>query len=410
MGSISFINKKGSSTGGARLNVFAQEIEPEIKEGIWVKANKTINKIFKATIATNDKWDTKNTYPILPVNSNLSIATSIGTDVYIFGGYGLPTMAYKYNTVSKEYTKLKDLPYTNIREQGCVAIGTNIYFLYGASSSGTTSKVCKYDTITDTYTELGTVPHTAYMSTMVSIDNTIYIFSGNTTTTSAGKYKIENNTYNALASIPGNVYSLSAVTDGIYIYLFSDPYLGAGEKNAYKYDIKNNSYSEISNILTAVTDIKSAAINPILAGNTIYFFGYGANSYDVQTYKYDIATDTYSRIDDMLYGASGGRSVKVNNSIYLIGGSTSNGNPGYENNYKNVQVLNLGEELPEGIVDGSVIITNGNTYSTELISTDNIEGRVTSTFSDVIYYDNGAQDNSLPTYYGTGAAWVKFKN
>lgn len=46
MGSISFINKKGSSTGDVKLNVFVQETEPEIKEGIWVKTSKQANKVY----------------------------------------------------------------------------------------------------------------------------------------------------------------------------------------------------------------------------------------------------------------------------------------------------------------------------------------------------------------------------
>ena len=54
MGSISFINKKGSSTGDVKLNVFVQETEPEIKEGIWVKTSKQANKVYITNTLSED--------------------------------------------------------------------------------------------------------------------------------------------------------------------------------------------------------------------------------------------------------------------------------------------------------------------------------------------------------------------
>ena len=49
-------------------------------------------------------------------------------------------------------------------------------------------------------------------------------------------------------------------------------------------------------------------------------------------------------------------------------------------------------------------------YTTELVESDVING-LQYEFNDVYYYtQEGGLDNTIPTYYGDGTQWIKFKN
>lgn len=55
-------------------------------------------------------------------------------------------------------------------------------------------------------------------------------------------------------------------------------------------------------------------------------------------------------------------------------------------------------------------------YYTEFVSCDDIEDfnegihLFKTGFNDILYFHNGSLDNTLPTYYGDGTQWIKFKN
>ena len=67
---IQFLNRgKSGEENNITPNIFMQEAEPETKEGIWLKANKPVDKIiFDKNIVEGGNWDTINEYPDLPIN------------------------------------------------------------------------------------------------------------------------------------------------------------------------------------------------------------------------------------------------------------------------------------------------------------------------------------------------------
>ena len=68
--------------------------------------------------------------------------------------------------------------------------------------------------------------------------------------------------------------------------------------------------------------------------------------------------------------------------------------------------------IPKTYVDKSILIANNdfNTYTTELVESDVING-LHYKFNDVFYYtQEDGFDATIPTYYGNGTQWIKFKN
>ena len=89
----------------------------------------------------------------------------------------------------------------------------------------------------------------------------------------------------------------------------------------------------------------------------------------------------------------------VNNDIYLFGGDS------YPTK---VQVL----AFPSSEFDDkSIVLLNGSTYKTQLLSNDLFDNSVKYSFSDVwLYEDENGLILDIPTYYGDGTNWNKIKN
>ena len=62
--------------------------------------------------------------------------------------------------------------------------------------------------------------------------------------------------------------------------------------------------------------------------------------------------------------------------------------------------------------NNSIVVSQGNNkYFTELISNEDVDGKILFPFNNIYFntIENGL-DDTIPTYYGDGTQWVKFKN
>lgn len=88
----------------------------------------------------------------------------------------------------------------------------------------------------------------------------------------------------------------------------------------------------------------------------------------------------------------------INNSIFITSGDSKDA---------------LFIEIPNKIFeDNSIVIKQGTIYSTQIIpSPQEISGRIVNKFDDAWHNtrENGL-NNTIPTYYGDGTSWIKFKN
>jgi hypothetical protein len=128
---------------GSSLNVFAQDAEPATKDGIWINTSNMADFEYDDIEITNtDYYDTSNVFTSLtkiPYSFYYGSAVAIGTDIYLLGGSGSNTKAYKYDTITGTYTQLTNIPY-NFYKASAVAVGTDIYLLGSNSSSNITKK------------------------------------------------------------------------------------------------------------------------------------------------------------------------------------------------------------------------------------------------------------------------------
>ena len=341
----------GTLETGAKLNIYTQLTEPTKKDGLWLKTSNTPTSIVDdENVYTGGEWnlDKMSELKAIPYSFYSGSATSIGTDIYIFGGSGGDTRAYKYDTTTDTYTQLTNIPYS-FREGSTASVGTDIY-LFG-SASGSFQTAYKYNTLTDTYTQLTIVPYSFYYGGAASVGTDIYLFGSK----ASGSYE-----------------------------------------TAYKYNTLTDTYTQLANIPYSFYYGGTASV-----GTDIYLFGGGSSN--TTAYKYDTTTDTYTQLTNIPYKFHRGSAVSVNGDIYLFGGSNDTANT-------KVQLLSvLPKEYADNSI---VIANNSkiNRYKTKLIDTEVTNG-LKYDFNDFWYAttENNTTtfDTTIEKYVGDGTTWTK---
>ena len=361
-------------------NIFMQETEPETKEGIWLQANKQTDliQIFKNINQVYGEWDT-NINISIPFDLRDSCAiTSLNNEIYFFGGMFTKTLAYKYNIENQQFIQLENLPFAF--HSGHAITIDNIIYLFGGNSTST--DIYQYDG--NEFTKLTTkIPFGFTNGGLCAINHDLFLFGGTGATSGypsqnmAYKFNMDTNTFVKLADIPFAFNYGTAVPIGTNIYLF-----GGSVGNACVYDTLTDTYDELNDIPSG----SNTSISAFDVGKNIYIIRDGINMVLYDTIKNEYVELTNVPDDVSLY-----KSIKVGNKIY---GFTIV-----------VQIYNLIDDKTIAIVEGS------KTYETQLYTNENIQGRLLYSFDDVYYNtaENGL-DDTLPTYYGDGTQWIKFKN
>lgn len=386
MGSISFINRGGSG-GSIKPNIFMQESEPETKEGIWIKSNEVMNKIKVVESLSPGEGTWENLGDIIPVEFKGGAVVDTSNGIYIF----VEDSVYVFDELTKTFEKKATMPIT-IGKGMAATIGTYIY-IFGDNSSRTSA--FKYNIIDNSFERLADVPYKIFGSRIATQGDDIYLVSSEITPTVAYKYNTISNTYTKLADIPYGLSPGNIAKVGNYIYLFGGN-SSATRKNVYRYNIQTDTYENLN--VEAPFDMHYPIT--VAVDNKIYILGgYLLKSCCV----FDTTTNSFESLTDCPNDITNSKGCLYNNTIYIFGGE-------FSNTSKQVVAYTLPtiEDIPTNCM---VIIEGAGNYKTQLFSTNNIEGRLLYKFSDVQYNTaEGNLDNTLPTYYGTGTEWVKFKN
>lgn len=377
---ISFLNKAG---GAGKPNIFIQEDEPAIKDGIWFKkAKSNYNKLIVAdaiSASISEKLLSKKISGFYWENTPV-----VDNEIYFFGRSSGETTSTKYNIVTGEETAIASPSFWKCRP--LVAIGTDIYLFVGSGAMG----FSVYNTLTDTYSTKNTTPEWYYGGgNAVLYNNEIYLFGffGSNNLAKAYRYNPEDNTWYSLATPPitvadsNNTFLTNIIGDNVYIYYGT---------SAYKYDIINNTYTE----LTAVpVDTKLAT--SFVVNSTIYIVG--GSSKSNSCISYDISADTYTVLDDLINTVTYGGAAVINNTVYITGA--------VNNTTGNMLSLTF---ISVSFAPNSVVIHNGNTYSTALLTQPaNTEGKLVTKFNNIYTTDNaGELITTEEKYYGNGTEWV----
>ena len=371
-------------------NIYTQTTEPTPKKGLWLQKEFNYSNIITTDEVNTEPpaWNTTKMSELraIPYAFRSGGAVVMNTDIYLFGGeddQSYKNFAYKYDTLTDTYTQLANVPY-RFTSGPVVLVGTDIYLFGGMNGN---QLAYKYNTLTDTYTKLTNIPYQFVDGSAVAINTDIYLLGSslNAYRQYAYKYDTLTNTYTRLTNIPYEFFYGSAVSIGTDIYLFGTGY-SSYKQYAYKYNTLTNIYTQLTNI--PYSFYKGSAT---VAGADIYLFGgYGDK---IATYKYSALTDIYTQLTNIPYDFVNGQAVNTEKDIYLLGGSD------YPTKVQVYTIANY--------PDNSLIIENGNDYTTELMPTNVING-IPFKFKNFYPYtiSGGLDQYNTKRYYGNGVNWI----
>lgn len=391
------VNTK-SAGKGADPNIFVQTTEPEIQKGLWLQADKPepTGYVYKDVVFTGGEWVPDGVITRLPTQYDRGWSATIGTDIYLFS---FSYKTYKYDTLTNTYTPLRNVPYAAPGYgQGAAVVGTDIYLLGTAYSDENTNY--KYDTLTNTYTQLTNIPYKFSRASVAAVGTDIHLFGGSNNYYYHYKYNTLTDTYTKLSNIPYSYREGYAVAVGTDIYLLGSSNTTNKNEN-YKYDTLTNTYTKLANIPFKFTN--GVAVN---VGTYIYLLGSSYTTNHNENYRYNIVTNTYEKLTDAPYGIYNSGIGYANGRIYIFGGEISGTN-------QNARAFVLEGDTYEQ--DNLVVINQGKYgvvgYDVELFT--NTKSLIPPVYpvADVYYYTiEGGLDDTIPTYYGDGTQWIKFKN
>ena len=405
---VTIFNRVGTCQEAA-LNVFVGANPPATYEGIWIQTEEAITSIINdIELWFANKWNDTSlmTYANMPFSpgSNRPAIAAVGTNLYLFGRNA--GQSFKYDTIANTWISISNLPYP---AQGitAVAIGTDIYVMGGqADSSIYYNKAYKYDTLTDSWAQLPNMTYNASFHAAAVVGTDVYIIGGLST---SGSYSGQIQKYNTLTNawsqgryaIPNGMAYHTASPYGTYIFI-----IGGANSTGNKLDICR--YDTTTDTLVYLTP-------PFVANPTLhtavrvgaYFMIMGGSSSPTKSTRYDPSTNTIMDMPDVPYSAVYHVAAYANNAIHVMGSNQS----GHTTDNRRYNFTS--KQYP----DGTVVLHKVHDYlgslRVELVSPAvrpfGLNTRFLTGLDNVYMYINGSLQENLPTYYGNGSSWVKFK-
>ena len=387
---ISFLNR--GSGGAGKPNIFIHEDEPTIKDGIWFKkAKSNYNKLIVTDSITGG------------VSSNTEIleATIGYSNLQALGKY-----LYILDTSDTAYTGIRFDTETQVANSTFTTAPT-----YLANTRAACSAVCPER-------------NEIYYFYRYGNGNWFSIFNVN-------KGIWDNYSISSLNTVfSGNITAVKGDT----IYIIS----GTGINDTTRFEaFKAGTYA-----VTHLTNLPYARYNgaAVVYDNKIYMFGGGETAYRTKRLVYDIEAGTFTTYNDIPFAFYKGSAVVMGSLIYLIQGTDLYTFDPATNAYDNIATLSTSilkqegrnnmvvvdntiyvttTEAPHNIISigfggdvsfdpNSVVIQNGNTYSTALLTQPaNTEGKLVTPFKNIYTTDNAGEIiTTEEKYYGNGTDWV----
>ena len=430
-----------SGGGGAEPNIFIQDEEPNIKEGLWIKsADIQVDKtVVDENVFVAEEWMDPTLIGKVHTSSTGSMSCAVvGDYLYLTGAVSSETPIYKVNL--NDYT-VEQLPKTGYKLVGKQAfvIGTDIYYIGNRTSYIIDTRVMllKYDTTNNTMTRLADLPYiTNYYSKAVLYNNHIYLFCAGDSSAQTGvhqyrhtmKYSIENDEWTELAEYPkwypGSTDAI-LLGDKVWI-LFAPNYANSTSSTisdssyvrCLVFDLSTETYIDPNTTFTTTGLGSGVTSKPrvFVVDSFVYILTIlGIYKVPVSTFKIaekatKINLPDYELIPNPDFWGSNTSNMYymslfvANNKLYISGHY-------YNTNYDAMVFALTSKEFNNNTLVIRQGNSNGGAVLTQLFNLPLQKGRLTYPLYNAIHYttENGA-NNSLPLYYGTGTEWVKFKN
>lgn len=391
MMSINFLNKFNSNI---KPNIFMQEIEPKRKEGIWLQSNNSYEKV-SILDKYSDTLQWKEDPYVLPaeISENVQGMISINNKTYFITNFKI--LEYDVDTNSI----LEEIPIKTSSLGLFIANETSnelLYFDYQNSEW----VLKRYNFTSHTNDIVFNGFKGIYPYRICLIDQTLYIFSNDR---KIYTYDLKTQSLSDFGlTVPNEYFSYGhCFYHNNNIYLMGNNNL-SNESVSYKLNLTTKSFSQLPDI-----PYKCYGAAMCLLDNKIYIFGGGSSSSETDShynfYIYDILANTYTKQNNFQYPVEEGYATYSNHQI-LTGSK-------WHKDDKHLQILDFPSTLKYD--NNTIVIINGNIHNTKLLEYDTsvIEGNLLFPFSDIKYYSiEEGEIKTIPTYYGDGSSWIKFKN
>jgi N-acetylneuraminic acid mutarotase len=223
-------------------------------------------------------------------------ACSIAGELYVVGGdYGERRIASveKYSPSTDMWSAVAPLPRAR-SAHAAVAVGSFIYVLGGLFDHDATFTVLKFDSIQGTWSEVAPLPASRYNISACALGSEIYVFGGDDvdeeTQDSVFKYDTMTNTWSTLAPMPFQSHGLSSSVLNEMIYIVGD-----GSRDVHRFEPASGAWSMLAPMSTLRHFSSSFVLN-----ENLYAAGGTKSCRSVECY--DVATDTWTVMADMLEG------------------------------------------------------------------------------------------------------------
>jgi len=399
-----FIQSSGG--GGGKLNVYTGLTQPAKKEGVWIQTSQAITSIRSETdIWLANSWTNSN-YTDMPQALAYGEAVTVGSNIYYLGGTtsasALLSTNYRYNTSNNTWSIMAPLPRV-LAGHGAIAVGGKIYVFGGSrtnnSHSSPSNTTYCYNPETNTWTTLTNMPASLSGMGVAAIGDIVYIFGGRNNPNSYSNcysYNTITDTWSNLSNFPTVEYEIAMCAYGGIVYAFG----GATTNQVRTYNPVTDTFSAITLMPTTLP-----ACRAILVDSDVYIFT--GTTYSL--YKYNIPSNTWTTLTGFPDNRLSIAAARVNDLMYILGGSI---NSRYQSSIKAFALT--ATSFPTGTVVLFRPREDYGNYTAELLTTSKLLGinntRLLTYFDDVFIRDSSTLRGDLPSYYGNGTSWVKFKN
>lgn len=411
-----------TATPKVDLNIFVQDTEPETKDGLWLKTDSKYDYIVAEPYieSTTVMYTEQEPSSVKLIQGS---GAQLGDYIYYFGGWGTSdnkTESYKYHIPTNTYTKLPNVPGPVEWGTEGVVIGTNIYF--GGTHANT--YFYKFDTLTDTYTQLAQSPVQLYGATMVVTPDQryIYTFGGiydyNYKPYYRCRYDVANNTWTYTRDNPIQLGGAAAFVHGDAAYflcarLFTSWTNVAVAPKTYRFNFATETWTVLGGCPQDCCCWCGSVV-----GDDIYFLSNAiTNSPEDgagRFYKYNVPTDTYTRLDDAPISSYGSRIIAwLGDNQFLLLGCDGD------------EKRNLIAKIPvpeHDVYNKNTIIVweniNNRNYQSPQVRLYNFGSSISGFNSinnfyvhDITYQTADGEDiDTYEAYYGDGVQWLKLEN
>lgn len=375
------------------LNIYIQENEPEKKEGIWLQmpnfeyTNVTIDETLgvKDEITGDDKW------PALPA-SNMGLVECQDEIYGIVDSNGASLCKIYKADENMNWSLYDEIPSQTIRMSSYCASDDN--YIYLTNLSGGITQIARYNPATKDII-VHKFPKSIYESIMGVYNNTLYIFGQ--TSNKGVTYNFDTQEQGEIPGCPRYMnYEYYNTQLSMWNGMFYIPGVKASSSSssysAYFFDPVANEW-----VANAPNPGAYNCYGTTVVGDYAYTSHYTYNTGD-KWRKTNLTTGTVTNLSNISVGEKS-RILYLKGTIFIQNGtklySLANDNSSYDSN--------------------TVIIVQGqyklNAYKINLFSLPETKGgKLLWAVADVYPFNNGQLLTNIPTYYGNGTEWIKFKN